>query len=153
LPTWALALASLLLCAGCAHGRKSKGGVDGLKAAAERFHQLARWGDLRSAFQLVTPEQRLKALKEALDRKDDDNLKVLDYELEDAQVDGARATVLSKITWQRLPSVSAKTDAVTFEFVDREGVWFIDGIEGGPLPLAKEHPSPGPTPARSAGEG
>ena len=150
-PTLAPALSLLLLCSACAHASKSKGGVSGLKAAAERFHQLVRWGDLRSAFQLVAPEQRPQALKEALDRKDEDNLKVLDYELEEARVDGARATVLSKITWQRLPSMSVKTDAVTFEFVDRQGVWYIDLIEGGPLPLVDR--SPGPSPARGAGEG
>ncbi len=151
-PTLGLALPLFLLCAGCSHAQKAKGGVDGLKAAAERFHQLVRWGDLRSALQLVTPEQRLEALKDVLDRKDDDNLKVLDYELEDARIDGSRAMVLSKISWQRLPSMSVKTDAVTFEFIDRDGVWYIDSIEGGPLPVAaKKHPGPAPGPG--AGEG
>lgn len=132
----ALALAPLLASAGCAHRRGSGAGAAELKASAERYHRLLRWGGPRPALQLVAPELRAQALRSAVEHRDEEDLKVIDYELVDAQVDGDRATVLSKITWHRLPSVTARTDAVTLEFVARGGDWFIRRIEGGPSPLA-----------------
>lgn len=135
---WTLAL---LLAGACAHPGARGPGLAELKVSAERYHRLLRWGDLRSALQVVDPELRAKALRSSVERKDDEDLKVMDYELVDAQVTGERAKVLSKITWHRLPSVTARTDAVAFEFVARDGAWYIRSIEGGPAPLAA--PAPG----------
>jgi len=120
---------------GCATPKPRGADGEGLRAAAERFHRLVRWGDLRSAFQGLVPQQRLRAMKEALERKDDEALKVLDYDIVDARNDGDHAVVLSKISWHRLPSTVVRTDAVTLDFVARDGAWLIRAIEGGPLPL------------------
>jgi hypothetical protein len=77
----------------------------------------------------------LALLKRALDDRDDDNLRVLDYELQDAQISGTRATVVSKMSWHRLPSITARSQGVTTVWESRDGVWFVVSIDGGPLPL------------------
>ncbi len=141
----AFALASLLAAAGCAHSGSRSPGLSDLKSTAERYHRLLRWGDVRASLQIVAPELRAKALRSSVERKDDEDLKVIDYEMVDAQVDGERAKVLSKITWHRLPSVTARTDAVSFELVARDGAWYIRSIDGGPVPLAAPSPAPAPS--------
>jgi hypothetical protein len=120
--------------AGCAHKPRS-GGADALRAASERFHLLLRWGDVRGAIQFVVPERRLALLKAALDAKDEESLRVTEYELEDAQFSDEKATVLSKITWYRIPSVVTRSEAVVTHWVSRDGAWMIEAIEGGPLVL------------------
>jgi hypothetical protein len=106
-----------------------------LRFSAEEFHRFVRWGDMNGASRFLAPEQRLVFLKGVLDRRDEELLKVTDYELEDAQVSAGKAVVLSKITWYRLPSVTTTTEAMVLNFEERNGAWAIVAISGGPVPL------------------
>ncbi len=74
-------------------------------------------------------EQALKA------RADERDLSISDYELERERIsaDGKSATVESRVSWTRLPSVSEKTELVTSELVRRDGSWLISRQQGGPF--------------------
>jgi len=149
-----VSLATVVLClaGGCSH-YKPRATADALKRTAETFHRQLRWGDLRGSAQLLATERRMEFLKGVLDRKDDDNLKVTDYDLEEALADAGKASVLSKITWHRLPSVVMESGAMTLQLEERDGAWAIVAIEGGPVPLpvlpslpAVPTPAPAPPP-------
>ena len=154
----ALALLAFVLLPGCIH-RQQVGSLETLKTASEKFHQTLRWNDVRSAAQLVAPERRSEFLKARLTAKDDEDLKITEYELEDAvkippppPVKGVTpptptANVISKITWYRVPSVTTKTDVVTTLWEDRDGTWVLVEIEGGPVALGKKAAPPPVDPA------
>lgn len=134
-------IALLLVCflAGCARGQKVKPpDLELLRSSVQSWHQYIRWGDFRGAQKFLAPERRFDFLKELLEREDDENLKINEFELEDAQLLGRTATALSKITWHRLPSVVTKTDLVVTHWEYREGAWYIVGIENGPIPMEKK---------------
>ncbi len=139
-------LFACLFAAACARNQKVKApDIDLMRTSLESWHRYIRWGDFRSAQKFIAPERRFEFLKAVLENKDDENLKINEYELEDAQLVGSTAMALSKVTWHRLPSVTAKTDVVVTHWEYREGVWFIVGIENGPLPMEKkEGPKPEP---------
>lgn len=147
---WALAV-------GCGHARPvPQPNLSSLRKSAESYHRMLRWGDLRSAAGLVAEERRAEVLADSL--ADEDRLKVTEYELVDAQAQGQRASVLSKVTWHRLPSTTLRSDPVTTRWEARAGRWVIVAIEGGPLPLlsaAAPPPAPAggvaPVPAGDAG--
>ncbi len=144
--------ATLLLAfslSGCvAHLAKPKpADLPALRQAAENFHKLVRWNDLRGAAQMIAEERRMDFLKMTINEKDDELLKVIEYDIEDAQVKPETATVIAKVIWHRLPSVTTKTEAITTEWEARGSTWFIVSIDGGPLPLAK---SAAPAPAATA---
>lgn len=142
-----VALAGLWAFGGCIH-QKPKAEVSALRDSTETFHKLARWGDVKAAARFVAPEQRLDFLREVINRNDEDNLKITDYELEDAQIGPDAATILSKISWHRLPSVTTTTEAMALIWEDRDGVWVIAAIEGGPFPMEARPKPPPPPPAR-----
>jgi hypothetical protein len=142
----AVAALAFALLPGCLHAQKKKADVEALREATETFHKLARWSDLKSTARFLAPELRIDFLKAVIDRNDDETLKITDYELEDAQIGEDTATVLSKITWHRLPSVTTKTEAMALVWEDREGVWVVTAIEGGPFPIEAK-PKPGGLPA------
>lgn len=130
-----VAVAVLLL--GCAH-RKPIADLQSLRTASDTFFRFLRWGDLRGASQLIVPESQKGWLDRALAARDDENLKVTDVEADDLRFLGSAAggTGVSKVTWHRLPSITTRTERVTVEWVEREGIWFIFSVQGGPLPLA-----------------
>jgi hypothetical protein len=101
----------------------------------ESFHQLIRWRDYRSAARLIVPERRQDFQRARIDMKDDRDLTITDYEIEDVKVseDGQRATVQSRIQWMRLPSASERTALVTSEFVLRDGAWLLERQLEGPF--------------------
>ncbi len=94
-----------------------------------------RWKDFRGAAELVVPERRdgFGNAREA--KRDTRDLSITDYQLEDARLspDGTRATVVSRISWTRLPSVSENSDLVTSEFVFRDGSWLLARQDAGPF--------------------
>lgn len=120
-----------VLLGACAHA-PARGSLEALRPAAETFHQRVRWRDFRGASELVVPEKRGRFLKVAGNERD---LTVTDYQLEDAQLsaDGQKATVVSRLSWVRLPSVSEQTDVVESVFVFRDGAWFLDAQDVGPF--------------------
>jgi hypothetical protein len=128
----AVAVSGVLMA--CATAR-SKPDTEELKPTIEAFHQRARWKDFRGAADFIVPERRASYLKSRLKTDDERDLFITDYELEDAKVsaDGT-AEVVSKMTWYRLPSASAKTTVVTSIFVWRDGRWWLERQEDGPFP-------------------
>ncbi|MBI3184617.1 MAG: hypothetical protein HYZ28_20975 [Myxococcales bacterium] len=111
-----------------------------MRPAAETFHQRIRWRDFRGAAELIVEERRQAFESESRAKDDERNLTVTDYRLEDARVsdDGQKATVVSRISWLRLPSVSEQSEMVTSEYVFRDGAWLLERQQGGPFALAFE---------------
>lgn len=143
-----VAVCAVALLPGCLHEQKKKADAAALREATETFHKLARWSDLKSTARYLAPELRLDFLKAVIDRNDEETLKITDYELEEAQIGEKRATILSKISWYRLPSVTTKTEAMALAWEDREGVWVVTAIEGGPFPIEAKPKSAGLPTAR-----
>lgn len=135
----ALALLFSLQLAACAH---DKGDIEALKPAAEKFHQRARWKDFRGCAELIVDERQASFIKERLKHEDDRDLNITNFELEDAKIspDLMSATVISKISWYRLPSVVEKTAVVTSIFVWRKEAWILESQDDGPFEELKPAP-------------
>ena len=63
-----------------------KGDVDLLKPTIEAFHQAARWKDFQAIGELLVPEKKDAFMNAGKDLKDEKNLYITDYELQDAKV-------------------------------------------------------------------
>jgi hypothetical protein len=126
-----LALVSL----GSACATLPKGDVEELKPAAEKFHERIRWKDFRGAAELVVPELRMRFVRSRLASNDEKDLFITDFQLEDAQVAANRleASVVSRISWYRLPSTTEKSEIVTSLLVWREGQWLVERQDAGPF--------------------
>jgi hypothetical protein len=132
-----------------------RGDVEELKPTIEAFHQRARWKDFRGAADLLVDERRGAFVKERLKLKDDQDLFITNFELEDAKValDMLSAEVVTKISWYRLPSSTEKTAVVTNVFVWREAAWRLESQDDGPFedlkpaPVKPAPPAPSPAPA------
>lgn len=137
--TRALALIFALQLAACAH---DKGDLEALKPAAEKFHQRARWKDFRGAAELIVEERQAAFIKARLKHDDDRDLYITNFELEDARVapDLMSATVISKISWYRMPSNVEKTAVVTSVFVWRHEAWILESQDDGPFEELKPAP-------------
>lgn len=124
----------LLALSACAHSSKQSA-MESLKPAVENFHKAVRWKDFRAASRVLVPERQEAFLKARRTLKDEQDLSITDYELEDLKLseDGQHATVTSQIQWMRLPSVSAHTATVTSEFVFRNGAWLLERQDDGPF--------------------
>jgi len=134
-PLLLLLLAPLLAAGpGCAHAQRTEA-TAGLKRTAELFHQRVRWKDFRSASELLVPNRR-KPFTEARDRGDDEkNLAISDYELEQLTLaeDGQSGTIVSRISWTRLPSLAEQSQVVRSEFVLLRGQWLLAEQDKGPF--------------------
>ena len=128
-----LALLLALALSACAHSKKSN--LETLQPVVEGFHKSIRWKDFRAAAKAIVPERREDFERARRQLKDEEDLSITDYELEDVKLseDGLRATVISRVQWMRLPSVSAKTATVTSEFVFRDGTWLLERQLEGPF--------------------
>lgn len=130
----AICLVFFLMLSACAT-LKGQGDLELLKPAIENFHQRARWKDFRGASELVVPEKRAAflAAREAL--RDDKDLNITDYSLEDATIQPnlTEAVAVTRVSWFRLPSASEQSATVRSRFVWRDGAWLLDGQDGGPF--------------------
>ncbi len=101
----------------------------------ESFHQRVRWKDYRIAARYIVPERRKDFERARRELKDERDLSITDYEIEEVQFveEGQRAIVTSRIHWMRLPSVSEQTATVTSEFIYRDGTWMLERQVGGPF--------------------
>ena len=138
-----------------------KGELEDLKPAIRALHQSFRWKDFRGAAEMMVEEQREAFVKARTKDKDDEDLFITNFELEDAKIapDMLSAKAFTRISWYRLPSATEKTATVTSVFVWREGVWQLESQEDGPFddlkpdPKKKKKPAPvQPQLAADAGE-
>ena len=134
-------LLALLLCllpvlgGGCAHTKPTSSGLEGLKPAVEDFHKQVRWGEFRAAARYVVAERRADFERARREKNDARDLSITDYEIDEATLaaDTMHATVISRIQWMRLPSMSAKTSTVTSEWVYVGGAWLLERQSDGPF--------------------
>lgn len=119
-----------------------KGDVEALKPAMESFHQALRWKDFRGAADRLVPERRAAFIKARLKHEDERDLFITDYQLEDAQVAGDQmsATVVSKLSWYRLPESAEQTAVVTSVVVWRDSAWLVESLDDGPFTELKPPP-------------
>jgi hypothetical protein len=124
-----------LLGWGCAHTKPTSSGLEGLKPAVEDFHKQVRWGEFRAAARYVVAERRADFERARREKDDARDLSITDYEIDEATLaaDGMHATVISRIQWMRLPSMSAKTSTVTSEWVYVGGAWLLERQSDGPF--------------------
>lgn len=132
----ALSLCLLPLLGGaCAHTKPSSSGLEGLRPAVEDFHKQVRWGEYRAAARYLVPERRADFERARREKNDARDLSITDYEIDEASLseDGMRATVISRIQWMRLPSMSATTSTVTSEWTYVNGAWLLERQSDGPF--------------------
>jgi hypothetical protein len=130
---WVLAFWALTV--GCAH-TAGKGTVEGLKSAGDMFLQRLRWRDFRGASELVLADRRNKYDRAISDLKDENDLTVTDYQLEDVRLSPTEkdvGLVIARVRWVRMPSVTEHNAVVTSEFVLEHGVWFLFRQDKGPF--------------------
>ena len=151
LAQWMLVLA----LASCATLRPPD--IDDLKPAVEAFHRAVRWKDYRGAADMIVPERREAFLKARKQLKDERDLYISDFQLEDAKVSKAGiATAVSHMSWYRLPSATESTVTITSIFVWRNNVWILESQDDGPFEDLKPAPEKAKEPEaakpRDAGE-
>lgn len=112
-----------------------KGEVDDLKPAVRAVMQSFRWKDFRGAADLMVPERQEAFIKARTKLKDDNDLFITNFELEDAKLSGDMliARAVTRISWYRLPSSTEKSATVTNVFVWRNGVWLLESMDDGPF--------------------
>ena len=122
-----------LVFLGCA--TVPKGDIDLLKPTIEAFHQAARWKDFHAIGELVVPEKKDAFLQARKAMKDERDLFITDYELQDAKVslDMLKASAVSHIKWYRLPSATEEDSTVTSNWIWQNKAWRLDSQAGGPF--------------------
>lgn len=125
---------AVLSVAGCAHGVRATR-LEELRGTVDLFHQRIRWKDFRAAAELVTPERRTAFELARKAQHDDRDLAITDYEIENIRMssDASSATITSRLSWTRLPSVSEHSAQVNSEFALRDGNWVLCSQDGGPF--------------------
>jgi len=113
----------------------SKPDLDELKPAVEAFHQRLRWKDFRGAADLIVPERREAFIRARTRLKDDKDLFITDFQLEDARTspDQAVARTVARLSWYRLPSTTEETAVITNVFAWRQGAWLLESQDSGPF--------------------
>ena len=125
-----VAVVVLLALCGCAGGQRAR---SELEEANDSFARSFRWGDLRSLSQRIVPERQQEFLRLAARQEDD--LKVTDYELQDVQAGSDKAVVQSRVTWYRQSTLVTKSELMAVLWERKGNTWMIGSIMGGPLPL------------------
>ena len=112
-----------------------KGDLDLLKPTIEAFHEAARWKDFQKIADLVVPEKRDAFLKARKAMKDERDLFITDYELQDAKIslDLLTAAATSHVKWYRLPSNTEESSTVVSNWVWKDRAWRLDSQDGGPF--------------------
>lgn len=128
-------LALMALLSACAHTRTSSSATEALRPVVEGFHKRVRWRDYASAAHYLAPERREAFEKARRELRDDKDLSVTDFELEEVKIapDTKTAEVRSRISWVRLPSVTEESEQVVSDFAYRDGRWLLVRQQGGPF--------------------
>lgn len=143
----------IVFLAGCA--TVPKGEIDDLKPAVRALYQSFRWKDFRGAAELMVLERRDDFVKARTKLKDDQDLYITNFELEDAKLspDMLTARAVTRLSWYRLPSTTEKSATIGNLFVWRDGTWQLESMDDGPfeelLPAPKPKPAPGAADAGS----
>lgn len=126
--------------------------MDELKPTVEKVHTAIRWKDFRGLAEYIVPERRASFLKARTRLKDERDLFISDFQLEDAQVvkQAQTANVVSHLSWYRMPSATEQTVTITSVFVWRENTWMLESQDDGPFEELK--PAPESKPAAAPGE-
>ncbi|MEW5740182.1 MAG: hypothetical protein AB1938_14720 [Myxococcota bacterium] len=132
--TLACLIVSSLAASACAT-LSGKGDTEAIKPAIEAFHQALRWKDFRAAADRLVPERRAAFIKARLKNEDDRDLFITDFQLEDAVVAGDQlsATVVSKLSWYRLPDSVEHKAVITTAMVWRDSAWLVESQDEGPF--------------------
>jgi hypothetical protein len=146
-----VSLVAGLLFGACATLAPKGGSADDAQRVAFQYGRLMRWGEGRTAANLLVPEQRttFKDLLEA-DRFDE-KLKITEFELKDVKRsrDAMSADVRLELSWYVEPSATVKKENVKLHMVYRQETWLIDSVAKGPIELP---PVPLPGTATDGGE-
>ena len=112
-----------------------KGDIDLLKPTIEAFHQAARWKDFQTIGELLVPEKKDAFMQARKTMKDERDLFITDYELQDAKIslDLLKAAAVSHIKWYRLPSATEQDSTVTSNWIWKNKAWKLDSQDGGPF--------------------
>lgn len=142
-----VALVCCVVFAGCA--TVPKGEIDDLKPAVRALYQSFRWKDFRGAAELMVLERREDFVKARTKLKDDQDLYITNFELEDAKLspDLLTARAVTRLSWYRLPSTAEKSATVGNLFVWRDGIWQLESMDDGPFEELLPAPKPKPAPA------
>jgi hypothetical protein len=130
----------ILVASGCATVHQPE--VDDLKPAIEAFHQRVRWKDFRAAADLIVPERRDSFLRARTKQRDERDLFISDFALDDAKVASTTGTAraVSHMSWYRLPSTTERTETITSVFVWRADAWLLESQIDGPFDDLKPSP-------------
>ncbi len=106
-----------------------------LDHAVDLYWKAVHWQDALAGSALVAPDARSDWLKTR--DKQERNLNVTSYEIQGEKIDrgGDAATVLVKMTWYLLPSLTEQNDLVQQRWVLISGHWLVGSEKGGPLPF------------------
>ena len=112
-----------------------KGEVEDLKPAVRALMQSFRWKDFRGAADLMVPERQEDFIQERKKFKDDNDLFITNFELEDAKIspDLLIARAVARLSWYRLPSTTEETATITNVFIWREGTGQLESQDEGPF--------------------
>jgi hypothetical protein len=132
----------VLLCLASSCATVKSPDVDELKPAIERLNTRIRWKDFRGTADLIVPERRAAFIKARNKLKDEKDLFISNYELEDATMspDLQTAHAVSHMSWYRLPSTTELTVTITNIFVWRENTWLLESQDDGPFEDLKPAP-------------
>jgi len=139
----AAAFVAFALSSSCAT-LSGKGDIEAIKPSIEAFHQALRWKDYRGAADRLVPERRAAFVKARIKNDDERDLFITDFQLEDAVVapDQMSATVVSKLSWYRLPESTEQKAVVTTTLVWRDSAWLVESQDDGPFLAELAPPKP-----------
>jgi hypothetical protein len=115
----------------------------------ELYLKTLRWEGPRASAALLAPELRREYLDRIKADKLEDKLKITEFEAKDLARTGQQTAALAAdLSWYVEPEVTLHHELVTVDLRYGQGGWAVEGVEGGPIPLAPLTPPPAaPAPA------
>ncbi len=143
----------LLLLAGCTGLSSSvrTGDTDELNHQVELYERALHWKDEVAAAAFWAPEKRAAWRRGTIERRDERDLSITSFDIEEVRLDKAGGRAFVKVSWVRLPSLTEKEDLVEERWERRDGAWLIVDEIGGPdgRPVDKKPESIGVVPSKA----
>ncbi|WP_373046444.1 hypothetical protein [Vulgatibacter sp.] len=141
----------VLAAAGCASGPART--TEQLTLASRDYHDALQYGDFQVIARYLRADARTDYLARAFGMEK--SLSVLEFTTIGTEIapEGESARMVTRLSWYELPSTVVKTENVFIQWkrigggVATDGVWTIDSIEGGPLPVEPAAEAAEPTEA------